>query len=121
MERHKNKFSKHALGIISIVFLLISCNSSKVESSDTSIPDLILHYKQNGYDGKFSVKLFALIGATGGGSYYGSDFGFEIYQFDEKTKTKNVSAYEHSYSKGYFAIIVHRGDENKIKNILYDF
>lgn len=123
MEKLQIKISKIAVGILFTAFFLFSCNSnsSMVDRRDTTIADLISHYKQNGYHGEFSVKLFSLIGADGGGSYKGSNFDFEIYQFNEKSKAKNISLYEHSYAKGYFAIKVHSGDEKMIKEIFYNF
>jgi hypothetical protein len=107
--------------------MLASCALNKAEDKKSSIVELISHYRDNGYNGDFSFTFFSMIGAIGGGRYERKRmcskecFEFEVYQFDDKNKIKNFLIHENAYSNGYFLIIIHEGNVEHIKQVLYNF
>jgi hypothetical protein len=108
-----------ALSSILIVSLLSASCSKKNETG--SISDLVQHFKNNGLEGEFSPKAFALIGATDGGGYGKSGkFSVEIYKFEtpkraqEMTKTMNLKESK-THCNGSFTMILNKGDGKIIK------
>ena len=108
-----------ALSSALIVSLLSASCSKKNETG--SISDLVQHFKNNGLEGKFGPKMFALIGATDGGEYWKSGkFSVEIYKFEtperaqEMTKTMNLKESK-THCNGSFTMSLNEGDEKIIK------
>ena len=108
--------------IICTLFSL-SCTN---KSESGSVSELVQHFKDNGFEGEFSPKAFALIGAVDGGAYSKSDsFSLEIYKFEtperaqEMTKTMNIED-KKTHCLGAFTMTLHKGDE-KIVKIFNDF
>jgi len=115
------KTKNQIINFLILLLFISGCSSSKLENSTTTIPDVLNHFKANGYVGEYDLKFFSLVGAIGGGSYIGDNFSFEIYQFDSPSKTKNMAAYKNCYQKGYFVIMVHRGNIEKINEVFQRF
>jgi hypothetical protein len=119
---NKYKFLSVIAAIICTIFS-VSCTN---KSESGSISDLVQHFKDNGFEGEFSPKAFALIGATDGGEYWKSEsFSVEIYKFEtperaqEITKTMNLRASK-THCNGSFTMSLNKGDEKIIK-IFNDF
>lgn len=120
--------------LISVIFLLLPLSACKevkedhtlsskrlAENPTTTIPDMISHFKKSGFEGTYDNKLFTIIGAVGGGSYEGDDFDIELYQYNRVIEAKNMTAEEGIIQNGYFIMMIHSGDVEKLTSTFMKF
>ena len=84
---------------------------------DKGIPQLIAHFKANGFNGNVKPKMFALIGAQDGCGYIGNNINIEIYRFDAASKIPTNLIYRN----GNFGMMIHKGDANQINKVFSKF
>jgi len=113
------------IGILIVMSIVGCAPSSQAKSSKGTIADLINHYKKYNIEGKYEPMMAPVIGAIEGGLVAGKTFKFEIYRYDSIDKAANMSktgAFHYPVqSNGYFIIIIHAGDKEKLIKIFDSF
>ncbi len=112
---------RNILALTTALIVSVFSTSCTKKNESGSISDLVQHFKDAGFDGKFSPKAFALLGANDGGEYWKAEtFSVEIYKFEspekaeEITKTMNLNK-NNTHSNGSFTMSVGKGDEKIIQ------
>lgn len=97
------------------ILIFTSCNSGIINKS---IDDLVIHMKQNDFDGVTNTTAYQMIGAIDGIDYKGNGFNIELYKFNNEEEVSKMIPYKNKN----FGLFIHKPlDENARAEIIEVF